>query len=57
MEKRDLYNKYKIKTNETITIVDEIPANRYILGAGILPQKSFKLQYLHSEKKSLFFFL
>lgn len=40
MEKRDLYNKYKIKTNETITIVDEIPANRYILVVLVLIQNT-----------------
>lgn len=31
MEKRDLYNKNKEKTNEIISVGEEIPENRYIL--------------------------
>lgn len=38
MEIRDLYNKNKEKTNETITSVEETPENRYILVELVLIQ-------------------
>lgn len=40
MELRDLYNKNKEKTNETIYATEEIPENRYILVVLVLIQNS-----------------
>lgn len=40
MELRDLYNKNKEKTNETIYATEEIPENRYILVELVLIQNS-----------------
>ena len=38
MEKRDLYNKNKEKTNEVILATEEVPENRYILVELVLIQ-------------------
>lgn len=40
MEKRDLYNKYKEKTNETILATEEIPENKYTLVEMVLIQNT-----------------
>ena len=40
MEKRDLYNINKERTNETITSIEEIPENRYILVELVLIQNT-----------------
>lgn len=40
MERRDLYNKYKEKTKETILATEEIPENRYTLVEIVLIQNT-----------------
>lgn len=53
MEKRDLYNKNKEKTNEIMTVGEEIPENRYILVELVLIQnkKGEILVQKRSKKK------
>lgn len=53
MERRDLYNKYKEKTNETILATEEIPENKYTLVEMVLIQNTERKMLIQkrSEQK------